>query len=75
LKGVSPPRRFELRDVNGWTSCGPIQQFDVFHSYDDTRFVVFVKGAYPTQEGVLEAIKIDRIVDPAIKAALAKAGY
>lgn len=74
IKGVAPARRFEIHDAQGWTSCGPLRQFDVFHADEDAPVVVFVKGPYPTQDGVLEAMALDHIVDPDIKAALDKAG-
>lgn len=72
LKGSVPARRFRLRDVEGWTSCGPLRQFDVFYGWDhpDGLYVVFLSGVYPTQDGILEALSVENVVDPQLKAAL-----
>ena len=75
LKGAAPLRRFEIRDQEGWTSCGPLTQFDVFRpEREGGLYVVFVSGAYPTQDSVLEAMAVEKVVDPDIKAAMAAAG-
>lgn len=75
LKGALPTRRFDLRDAEGWTSCGPPRQFDVFTlGRDDALFVVFMSGAYPTQGGILEAMAVERVADPDLRAALEASG-
>lgn len=77
LKGAAPARGFELIDSWSMTSCGHRYRYNSSGLSgglpDDGLVVVFATGPYPTTEGVLDALAVDRIVEPGIRAALDKA--
>jgi len=75
LKGVLPPQQFEIVDQQGWSSCGPLPQFDAFSTADGGLVVVFVIGPYPSKDSVMEAMEPRSIVGPRLGAALARAGF
>lgn len=78
LKGAAPARPFDIVDSWSNTSCGPYYRFNDGGSPpglpDDELVVVFATGPYPTKDGVLDALAVDRVIEPGIKAALDKAG-
>lgn len=81
LKGVAPTKSFEIVQSTSMTSCGHINRFnDGAGSFNQDDLdegqivVVFLKGPYPTQKGLLGTLTPDKVVDPALKAALAAAG-
>jgi hypothetical protein len=81
LKATRPPRPFEVVQWMSLTSCGPTFFFndtglDFSQSMlmENDVVVVFLKGPYPTQAGVLATLKPEQAVDPDLKAALALAG-
>lgn len=77
LKGASPARAFEIVDSWSSTSCGPYWRFNAGGAppglIDGELMVVFATGPYPTEDGILEVLAIDQVLDPGIKAAIAAA--
>ncbi len=77
LKGAAPARGLEVADSWGSTSCGPHWRFNAGGSppglVEGELMVVFATGAYPTQQGILDVLAIDRIIEPGIRAAIDRA--
>lgn len=74
LKGALPARQVDFRHSKFTDSCGGRPLEDAFAAQEGLLLVVFSRGHYPTQDSVMEALSVETIVDPDIKAALAKAG-
>ena len=75
LKGALPGRTFEILDQEGWSSCGPLPQFDAFQAQMGDMVVVFVVGPCPSQDTVQDVIKPANIEAPRLAAELARAGF
>ena len=65
VKGTAPRSRLVLR-TTGFTSCGPLPAWDAMGGQVGDQFIVFSSSSSPTQTTILDAIRIDRIIDPGL---------
>ena len=70
IRGAAPRSRLVLRNT-GFTDCGPTPDWDVMDGQAGDRFVVFSSSNRPTQADILNAIRVDRVVHPALLTAMA----
>lgn len=63
IKGATSRSRLVLK-TTGFTSCGPSPSWDVMRGAEGDQFVVFSSSAKPTQTAILDAIEVNRIIQP-----------
>ena len=63
IKGATSRSRLVLK-TTGFTSCGPSPSWDVMWGAEGDQFVVFSSSAKPTQTHILDAIAVNRIIQP-----------
>lgn len=63
IKGTTPRSRLVLK-TTGITSCGPSPSWDAMGGAEGDQFVVFSASPKPTQATILDAIEVNRIIQP-----------
>lgn len=69
IKGATTRSRLVLRST-GFTSCGPSPFWDVMRGAEGDQFAVFSSSPKSTQAAILDAIAVNRIIQPDLLSAM-----